>query len=430
MGMVYLAHDPRLSRDVALKSVAGLEPGSATARERLLREARAAAGLTHPNIAGVYDVVEADGNAYIVMEYVEGESLAARLRRGPMLAAEAAAIGAQLANALAAAHARGIVHRDLKPGNIQITPGGVVKVLDFGIARSTRAADTTSADTMADAGLTSPGMLVGTPAYMSPEQVEGKTVGPASDIFSLGIVIFEMLTGQRPFTGHDSISLAIAIVGAPPPDVRALVPTAPPGLLDIVSSALEKNPARRPAATALHASLVAIGHDLAGGSDPARSGAKPASMGREESTRQAPRARRPWLMIATAGALVATIGGWSATHYFRRPAAASPPAVVAILPPTDVEGEASLEAVAAGVSSVLAGNLGLLPGITLVARSATAPYIGARRQDSRRSAVTSARPSSSTSRCGGLRQECASPRTWCAPARVRRPGRRATSATR
>ena len=375
MGTVYLAHDARLGRDVALKSVLRRGADTATPRERLLREARAAAGLTHPNIAGVYDVVEADGDAYIVMEYVDGESLASRLQHGPMATADITAVGAQLADALAAAHRRGVVHRDLKPGNIQLAPGGAVKVLDFGIARATAPTGSPTIETVAQPVLTTPGAVIGTPAYMSPEQIEGKPVGPPSDIFSLGIVLFEMLTGERPFGGGDPLSLAVAIVSAPTPDVRALAPKAPPALAEVVLAALDKDPAKRPAAAVVHATLAAMTRDSAAGAE------LPTAAVRQPRIARAARVPRRWLPIVAGAVLAVTVAGWPAVRYLLHRTAPPVPAVVAILPPTYVGDEADLEAVGAGVSSVLAGNLSLIPGVTLVSRASTAPYTGARRQD-------------------------------------------------
>ncbi len=375
MGSVYLAHDARLGRHVALKTAALRRADSGPSRERLLSEARAAAGLSHPNIAGVYDVIEADGDAYIVMEYVEGESLAARLDRGPLRPADAAAIGTQVAAALEAAHARGIVHRDLKPANIQLSPQGVVKILDFGIARVAPTTDDDSRVTITRSPLTKPGVVLGTPAYMSPEQVEGRPVGPPSDVFSLGVILFETLTGRRPFEGRDSMSLAVAIATAPAPDLRALAPTVPEPLTGIVSQALDKQPERRPTAVALRTALA----------DSARERPVALGLATTRTNRRAP-VRGPalaqrWLRISAPLVALALGGGWLAVRVASRPAGAPSPAVLAVLPPTYLGDEATLEAVGAGLTSVLTGTLGSVPGLTVVSRTSTAAYTGPKRQN-------------------------------------------------
>jgi len=193
MGQVFLGRDPRLDRQVALKCLLSSGEGSEDLRDRIIREARAAARLTHSHVAAVHDVVEHEGRAFIVMEYVEGESLAAVLKREALSADRVIAIGRQLAAALAAAHAGGVIHRDLKPANIQVTPDGSVKILDFGIALALGTlATTTSA---ADFGVAREprGFQAGTPAYMSPEQLLGRTVDERSDLFSLSVILFEMV---------------------------------------------------------------------------------------------------------------------------------------------------------------------------------------------------------------------------------------------
>ena len=203
MGEVYLGHDSRLQRKVALKSLTAPTGADADRREQILLEARAAARLNHPGIAAVYDVVEQGDRAYIVMEYVEGETLAARLAQGPLPMDRVFAIGRELAAALAAAHAGGVVHHDLKPANIQLTPSGAAKVLDFGVARVTTPTAMPTETTRSVIPVLSPGDgRSGTLVYMAPEQLLNKPVDARSDIYSLGVVLFEMATGQRPFQRH------------------------------------------------------------------------------------------------------------------------------------------------------------------------------------------------------------------------------------
>lgn len=226
MGAVYLAHDPTLDRNVAIKFVAPERLGDAAARRRLIREARAAASLDHPAICAVHEVLTGspDGGACIVMAYVEGETLAERLKRGPLEAREALSMTAHLADALAAAHKRGIIHRDIKPQNIMLTPSGRPKLLDFGIAtvleRGPSAAQE-SAETHTDLAAGLPG---GTPGYMSPEQVQQRGIDARSDLFALGVVLFEALTGTRPFSGRSAIEVHAQVLNHHPPPVSSLRP--------------------------------------------------------------------------------------------------------------------------------------------------------------------------------------------------------------
>jgi tetratricopeptide (TPR) repeat protein len=222
MGSVYLARDTALDRPVAIKLITPDRSTDESARRRLVREARAAAALDHPNICTVYEVIDDPaGPACIVMQYVEGETLATTLRRGPLEPRHALSLASDLASALAVAHRRGIVHRDLKPQNVIVTPDRHAKLLDFGIARyPDPAADSGSATT--DSHLTAGGAVPGTPAYMSPEQVLGTPVDGRSDLFSLGVVLYECLTGRPAFKGANSFELASEIITHDPPAVSSL----------------------------------------------------------------------------------------------------------------------------------------------------------------------------------------------------------------
>lgn len=243
MGVVYLAEDTTLGRDVALKAVAPQFTGDPARRERLRREARAAAALTHANIAAVYALEEIDGQVYIAGEFVPGATLREELRGGPMPASRVLATGLALARALAVAHDRGIVHRDLKPENVMRTPAGEIKILDFGLARVR--ADGAAAPVTADhAGM-------GTPAYMSPEQIRGDAVDFRSDLFSLGVVLYELATGVAPFGGPDAASTLARILETEPAPLDERVPTplaSAPGLTElarIVAMCLRKAPDAR-----------------------------------------------------------------------------------------------------------------------------------------------------------------------------------------
>jgi TolB-like protein len=244
MGEVYRATDTKLGRDVALKVLPPAMAGDLERLARFEREARAVAALNHPHIVTIHSVEESDGITFLTMELVEGDSLDTRIPEGGLPLDRTLAIGAAVADALDAAHQKGIVHRDLKPANVMLTAGGRVKVLDFGLAKDLRAAENAEA-TITAAGQTQAGMVMGTPAYMSPEQLAGRPVDHRTDIFSLGILLYEMSSGQRPFTGGNSIELASAIlrdVPRPLDDGRADVPAA---LATLVQRCLVKDRDRR-----------------------------------------------------------------------------------------------------------------------------------------------------------------------------------------
>jgi serine/threonine-protein kinase len=236
MGVVYRAQDPALDRTVALKTIilSDEAEGGADYAKRFFLEAKAAGKLTHPNIVTTFDFGEEDGVAYMAMELLEGTDLRERLKDGALPAAEAVDTAAQIAQGLAFAHERGVVHRDVKPANIMLLERGTAKIMDFGIARM-RAAD----------HKTSTGMVLGTPKYMSPEQIVGTPVDHRSDIFSLGIVLYEMLTGVRLFSGDDVAQIAHNVTQVEPEPPTRLDPTLPSMIDFVVARALKKDPAVR-----------------------------------------------------------------------------------------------------------------------------------------------------------------------------------------
>ncbi len=246
MGEVYLAHDTRLGRDVAIKVLPSHLAATPDARARFEREARAISALNHPNICTLHDVGHQDGVDFLVMEYLEGESLAARLVNGALPMDEVLKVGTQIADALDKAHRQGLVHRDLKPGNIMLTRGGA-KLLDFGLARGTVLGAVTdlSQSPTHTRPLTAEGAIVGTFQYMSPEQLEGQEADARSDIFSFGAVLYEMATGHKAFDGRSQASLIAAIIGQEPPSVTAMQPMAPPALDRVIRTCLAKNPEDR-----------------------------------------------------------------------------------------------------------------------------------------------------------------------------------------
>src|SRR5215210_2281048 len=254
MGEVYLAHDEVLDRDVALKMLMSHYAGDEEFAERFLREARSAASLSHPNIVQVYDRGETeDGISYIAMEYVPGGTLKELIdERAPFGAREAAGVAARISLALEAAHERGVIHRDIKPQNVLVTSSYDLKVTDFGIARAASAV-TNSAS----------GTVFGTAGYISPEQAMGEPVGPASDLYSLGVVLYEMLTGELPYTADNSIAVCMKHVTEPLRPPRALNPAIPESMNALVVKLLAKDPSDRyGSAAGLLTDLERVGEGL------------------------------------------------------------------------------------------------------------------------------------------------------------------------
>ncbi len=248
MGEVYRARDSRLDRAVAIKILPAHLSESVEARQRFEQEARALSSLSHPNLCHLYDVGEHGGTSYLVMEYLEGQTLADRLRKGPLPLDQVLKVGTEVCQGLEKAHRTGVVHRDLKPGNIMLTGSGA-KVMDFGLAKTAAAAigagaSSDSLDTMSRP-LTKEGMIVGTFQYMSPEQLEGREADARSDIFSLGSVLYEMVTGKRAFEGKTTASTIAAILAGEPKPISAIQPMPPPSLEHIVMTCLAKDPDER-----------------------------------------------------------------------------------------------------------------------------------------------------------------------------------------
>ena len=278
MGVVWVAEDTRLGRQVALKFLPVSSLGSDSALERFRLEARAASALSHPGICAIHDIGVHDGAPYIVMELLKGETLRDRIARGPLRIADVLDVGIQLADALAAAHAQGIVHRDIKPANVVVDDRQRPKLLDFGLAKlatgrhlTSTPDDVTLAGVAAGANgtpspLTVAGTALGTVAYMSPEQARGEEVDARTDIFSLGLVLYEMVTGQQAFTGATTAVVFDAILNRAPVSPAVLKPDTPPRLVDAIHTALEKDRALRyQHAEDLEAELKRIRRDLQSG---------------------------------------------------------------------------------------------------------------------------------------------------------------------
>ena len=318
MGVVYRALDVRLNRPVAIKVLPHDAMADADRARRFLQEARAASALNHPHIITVYEVDASGGTDFIVMEYVTGSTLEHLIARKALTLRHALKHAAQIADALASAHRAGIVHRDLKPGNVMITERGDVKVLDFGLAKLTEGADAAAvgATTQTAAARTEAGTILGTVAYMSPEQAEGKTVDARSDIFSFGSLLYEMVTGRRAFEGETKLSTLSAILQKDPRPASELTREAPAELDGIIAHCLRKDPGRRFQHLEDVQTLIEGLREVS---------ATKVEVGRQGG-RVGARTRRPLLVAATVllGAAVSGATWWLARDRPREPAATPP----------------------------------------------------------------------------------------------------------
>jgi serine/threonine protein kinase/tetratricopeptide (TPR) repeat protein len=362
MGEVYRAHDEHLDRDVAIKVLPADSFADATARARLLREARSAAALNHPAICTIHEVGEADGQSYIAMELIDGRPLSDKVRGQALPLDDVLRCGTQIADALAHAHARHVVHRDLKTANVVATPDGRVKVLDFGLAKRIRDLDPTDATTGDyDGGpLTEAGTVVGTLGYMAPEQLRGQPADARSDLWALGVVLYELAAGTRPFTGQSRYELSSNILNEPPRSFPAGVPVT---VRAVIERCLEKEPARRyQHASEVRAALEAIHAGTASYSGALLS-------------------RRRWVTPAVALALtlgVAVTLGWDSIRT-RWLGGAPRIESLAVLPLENLSGDATQDYLADGMTEVLTTDLARLQGLRRVtARSSVVRFRGTR----------------------------------------------------
>jgi TolB-like protein len=365
MGQVYRAHDDQLDRDVAIKLLPASSIQNPAARARLLREARAAAALNHPSICTIHEVGDADGQVYIAMELVEGRPLSELAVGRGLPVEEVLRCGRQIADALAHAHARQLVHRDLKSANVVVTPDGRIKVLDFGLAKKLSVAELTEATTQVHAHgeHTAAGALVGTLAYMAPEQLRGEGADARSDLWALGVVLYELSAGVRPFRGQSGFELSANILNQPHSSLPASVPMALRGVID---RCLDKQPARRfQSAGEVRAAIDAIG----------------LGAGVSWTVVRDRLQRRPWLAAGVAAAILAGAAAALEREQIRaRFGHAARVESVAVLPLENLSGDTAQDYFADGMTEVLSTDLARLGGLKRVtARGSVIRYKGTKK---------------------------------------------------
>ena len=378
MGVVYEAQDTRLGRHVALKFIPENLAKDAKSLDRFVREARAASQLNHPGICTIHDIQDMDGHPFIVMEKLEGMSLKERIRGQAMPADEVLDVGIQVADALAASHAKGIIHRDIKPANIFLTPTGQAKILDFGLAKLSRSLGS-SDETPVEDSLTAVGVIPGTAVYMSPEQARGEELDARSDLFSLGVVLYEMATGKKPFSGDNVITTLDAVLNQKPVSPRQLNPKLPPDLEGIIGRAMEKNRGNRyPNAIAMKGDLQSLRKETESGltKTGARRPALPYRLA--TTTFQAGSKKQTYILLGIIVLLVTLlipVGAWWFKHRAGMGGGAAKN-TVAVLPLQNMNGDISVEFLRFALADEIANVLTYTRTLDVRPSSITRKYVG------------------------------------------------------
>ena len=369
MGEVYLAEDAKLHRRVAFKLLPAATISDQQANKRMWREARAAATLDHPNICTVYEVGEADGHSFIAMQYIEGTTLAEEIKKGALAWRDALDVAMQISDALAEAHAHNIIHRDIKPGNIMLTPRGQVKVLDFGLAKVLHTPQGVNTKAETEELLSRSGLIMGTMPYMSPEQLRGEVVDARTDIFSFGIVLYEMLTGRQPFVRQSGAEIVSALLTEEPTALSTYAPETPEELQSIVRKCLEKDGERRYQAMS---DVAADLHNL----QRKHKGLAPSTAPTLVSTPHAAsrRSSARWILVAVTLLLLSAVG----VGLYRWLVNKTAPTLtsLAVLPFANVSGDPNTEYLSDGLTESLIDRLSRLPNVKVMSRSSVFRYKG------------------------------------------------------